>query len=89
MMPSINKRIPNSLFAAKASKGPKPSSYKAFAHTQVRGPSYATVDHDVEYSADDLEFMRAMDTYKREKSRPFPTMCEVLGVLVSLGYSKG
>ncbi len=41
-----------------------------------------------DYSDDEIEFLRAMDLYKREKSRPFPTWCEVLEVVRSLGYRK-
>jgi hypothetical protein len=33
--------------------------------------------------------MTAMDRFKREKRRPFPTWSEVLHVLKSLGYRKG
>jgi len=32
--------------------------------------------------------MRAMDQYKRENRRPFPTWSEVLEVLRALGYRK-
>lgn len=41
-----------------------------------------------EYSPDELEFLRAIDRYKTENNRPFPTWCEVLSVLRSLGYRK-
>ena len=40
------------------------------------------------YAYDETEFMLAMDAFKREKRRPFPTWCEVLEVLKSLGYRK-
>lgn len=40
------------------------------------------------YDADEIEFLQAVDRYKREKSRPFPTWAEVLEVLKSLGYRK-
>jgi hypothetical protein len=40
------------------------------------------------YSDDELEFLRAMDRYKRERRRPYPTWTEVLAVLKSLGYGK-
>ena len=39
-----------------------------------------------DYSDDETEFMKAMDRYKRENRRPFPTWSEVLEVLRSLGY---
>lgn len=41
-----------------------------------------------DYSVDEVEFMRAMDAYKRKSGRPFPTWSEVLEVLMSLGYRK-
>ena len=41
-----------------------------------------------DYSPDEVEFMQAMDTYKRSSGRMFPTCSEVLEVLKSLGYAK-
>ena len=41
-----------------------------------------------DYSGDEIEFMRAMDDYKRDSGRMFPTCSEVLEVLRSLGYFK-
>jgi len=41
-----------------------------------------------DYSDDETDFMKAMDRYKRENRRPFPTWSEVLEVLRSLGYRK-
>lgn len=41
-----------------------------------------------DYSGAEVEFMRAMDDYKRKSGRPFPTWSEVLEVLMSLGYRK-
>jgi hypothetical protein len=41
-----------------------------------------------DYSLNEVEFMRAMDDYKRKSGRPFPTWSEVLEVLTSLGYRK-
>ena len=40
------------------------------------------------YSADQLEFMAVVQNYKEAKRRPFPTLCEVLDLLVGLGYQK-
>lgn len=42
-----------------------------------------------QYTEDQIEFLRAMDDYKRRSQHPFPTWCEVLEVLLSLGYRKG
>ena len=41
-----------------------------------------------ELTADQIEFMKAMDQYKRDNRRPFPTWSEVLEVLRALGYRK-
>lgn len=41
-----------------------------------------------DYNNDEVEFMRAMEMYKRLNNRPFPTWSEVLEVLRALGYRK-
>jgi hypothetical protein len=41
-----------------------------------------------DYTQAEVEFMHAMDQYKRSSGRMFPTCSEVLEVLRSLGYEK-
>jgi hypothetical protein len=41
-----------------------------------------------DYTDDEISFMKAMDQYKRDNRRPFPTWSEVLEVLRALGYRK-
>jgi hypothetical protein len=41
-----------------------------------------------DYNTDEIEFMKAMDQYKRENRRPFPTWSEVLEVLRAIGYRR-
>lgn len=41
-----------------------------------------------DYTNGEIELMKAMDQYKREYRRPFPTWSEVLKVMVALGYRK-
>jgi hypothetical protein len=41
-----------------------------------------------DYSNDEIEFMQAMDNYKRASGRMFPTCSEILEVIRSLGYDK-
>ncbi len=41
-----------------------------------------------DYTDDEIAFMKAMDQYKRDNRRPFPTWSEVLEVLRALGYRK-
>lgn len=39
-----------------------------------------------DYNEEEVKFMRAMDDYKRQSGRMFPTCSEVLEVVRSLGY---
>ena len=41
-----------------------------------------------DYTDAEVEFMHALDQYKRTSGRMFPTCSEVLEVLISLGYEK-
>jgi hypothetical protein len=41
-----------------------------------------------QYSADELEFMAAMQEFKVRTTKAFPTYAEVLAVAKSLGYSR-
>jgi hypothetical protein len=41
-----------------------------------------------DYQPDEVEFMKAIDDYKRRSGRQFPTWSEVLEVLRDLGYRK-
>src|SRR4051812_43697372 len=51
-----------------------------------RGVDPTTCERD--YSAAELEFLKAIESYKHRSGRMFPTWCEVLEVLGSLGYRK-
>jgi hypothetical protein len=41
-----------------------------------------------DYTEEEIIFMKAMDQYKRDNRRPFPTWSEVLEVLHALGYRR-
>ena len=41
-----------------------------------------------DYTPDEIEFMQAMDEYKRRNGRMFPTCSEILEVVRGLGYTK-
>lgn len=53
---------------------------------RIRGPE--EVLQGVDYSDDERHFLTAMERYKRERRRPFPTWREVLAVVHSLGYRR-
>ena len=41
-----------------------------------------------DYSDDEIEFMHALDAYKRSAGRMFPTCSEILEVIRALGYER-
>lgn len=41
-----------------------------------------------DYTSDEIDFMQALDAYKRRSGRMFPTCSEILEVVRSLGYVK-
>ena len=41
-----------------------------------------------DYSVDEIDFMMAMERYKRDANRPFPCWHEVLRVLKAMGYRR-
>ena len=41
-----------------------------------------------DYNLEEIEFMKALDTYKRQSGRMFPTCSEILEVIRGLGYQK-
>lgn len=41
-----------------------------------------------DYSGDEIEFMQALDAYKRASGRMFPTCSEILEVIRDLGYRR-
>jgi hypothetical protein len=58
-----------------------------------RGPGRRRTDYrrDAEeghMNEEQLEFLKAVDEYKRVNNRPFPTWTEVLDVILYLGYRK-
>lgn len=64
-------------------KGP-PSPTRSMNRRRQIDPT--TCERD--YSREEIEFMRAMDNYKRTSGRMFPTCSEILEVVRSLGYVK-
>lgn len=51
-------------------------------------PKRITANRPDEMKADVLEFITAIDDYKRINQRPFPTWSEVLDIVKELGYGK-
>jgi hypothetical protein len=96
--PSTGKR-PRSV-PAPASK--KPAARKAAPKSRVRRASGAVPDPlaDIdepdraapplaEVDAEALEFIAAIDRFKKEHARPFPSWSEILLIVRQLGYKRG
>jgi hypothetical protein len=62
------------------------TSRTAVRHGRRRLVDPTTCERD--YGPEELEFMQALDRYKRTSGRMFPTCSEVLEVLRSLGYQR-
>lgn len=77
---------------AAAVRRPEPTRAAAAAPAATKGPRRrrfidpTTCERD--YGADEVEFMQALERYKRTSGRMFPTCSEVLEVLRGLGYER-
>lgn len=69
-------------FESLANEAPK-RKVKAFRRRQI---DPTTCERD--YDSEEVEFMNALDEYKRKNGRMFPTCSEILEVIKSLGYVK-
>ena len=74
-------------------EGPSRASLRATHAARARADSGrrrlvdpTTCERD--YTPAELEFMKAIEEYKRRSGRMFPTWSEVLEVLAGLGYSR-
>ena len=85
---------------SKSESKPKPASAKAQAGKSSSAkahkptgsgtlPPEAQLVEEGELEGDVLEFVNAIDTYKRDKGRQFPAWSEVLQIVKGLGYRKG
>lgn len=73
--------------AAKAKARPKAKA--AAPAKKPRGPAPARSQPlDLEIDAAVLEFIEAIDRFKHEHARPFPSWSEVLHILRELGYRR-
>jgi hypothetical protein len=69
-----------------ATRSSTPASRAAVRHGRRRMIDPTTCERD--YQPEEVEFMQALDLYKRASGRMFPTCSEVLEVFKSLGYRR-
>jgi len=65
---------------------PSATSVKSSRVARRRRIDPTTCERD--YSIDEIEFMQAVEQYKRSSGRMFPTCSELLQVVRALGYEK-
>jgi hypothetical protein len=74
---------------ARFSKRTEEKARGAIAVNKSGGRRFADpTTRDMDLTEAEMEFMKAMKTYQQSSGRMFPTWCEVLEVLKSLGYEK-
>ncbi len=78
--PIMTERRGSDLEASDVSAMPKPRRKKQ----RRRHIDPTTCERD--YNNDEIEFMRAMDDYKHDSGRMFPTCSEILEVVRKIGY---
>src|SRR5688572_7999680 len=98
--PSTGKRTrsvpaPASKKPATRKAAPKSHGRRAAAPAPVADP-LADIDEPdraapplAEVDADALEFIAAIDRFKKEHARPFPSWSEILLIVRQLGYKRG
>jgi len=88
---ATNRRLRNDRRTSKAPVRPDDGEERRETTRRVKPERRRQIDPTTcerDYNGAEIEFMRAMDEYKRRSGRPFPTWSEVLEVLVALGYRK-
>ena len=78
--PRTSARLP----ASPDQVAPAPASTKGPRRRRFIDPT--TCDRD--YGADEVEFMQALERYKRTSGRMVPTCSEILEVVRALGYRR-
>jgi hypothetical protein len=73
--------------SARKTPSPKTPSEKS-AEKAKKAPRKSPAPRPDEMSEEVLEFITAIDEYKRKQQRPFPSWSEILEVLKTLGYSR-
>jgi len=69
-------------------KQAKKSSKKAGTKSRSRKSRAKTPTNPDSMSDDVIEFITAVDDYKRKNQRPFPSWSEILEVVKALGYQR-
>ena len=72
--------------APRSARRSSPADRAAVRHGRRRMIDPTTCER--EYLPEELEFMQALDIYKRTSGRMFPTCSEILEVVKSLGYRR-
>lgn len=93
--PPQPKRVPTDAEKVEADKKRKTNAAAKRKHNNAErkaGRGLPTGENpltsEVEYTDAEVEFSKALEAYRRQRQRPFPTNREILYVLLTLGYRK-
>lgn len=74
--------------ARKKPSAPKPARPAAKKAVAIAVPEDKSVSNGAELSPEVLEFVTAIDEYKRKRNRKFPSWTEILEIVKALGYQR-
>ena len=84
--------MPAAIVADRPSRtSPSRCEQSAGPHRSPKAPRRRFIDPttcDRDYGLEEVEFMQAVECYKRASGRMFPTCSEILEVVRSLGYRR-
>ncbi|MEI8367810.1 MAG: hypothetical protein WCJ31_05195 [Planctomycetia bacterium] len=84
--------MPAAIVADRPSRtSPSRCDESAGPHRSPKGPRRRFIDPTTcerDYGSEEVEFMQALERYKRASGRMFPTCSEILEVVRSLGYRR-
>ncbi|MSR25451.1 MAG: hypothetical protein EXS06_00315 [Planctomycetaceae bacterium] len=84
--------MPAAIVADRPSRtSPSRCDQSAGPHRSPKAPRRRFIDPttcDRDYGLEEVEFMQAVECYKRASGRMFPTCSEILEVVRSLGYRR-
>jgi hypothetical protein len=82
---SPKKSTPHKAPVARKTTAKKASTPKG---TAAKKPTSGAATKPDQMEPDVLEFIQAIDDYKRHESRPFPSWSEILEIVKGLGYER-
>ena len=85
---STKKAAPQKVASAAADETAKTTAKKSSSKTKARKPRPPSPTAPDNMTGEVIEFITAIDEYKRKNQRPFPSWSEILDIVKTLGYAQ-